>query len=206
MLFRSLFVLQAERHGWSRKDLLDPSVVYQLALRAGVSYQATCFALSRHSLITQSALDGLLDVDLKKVKKQLLSDYDLGEWYPDVWLLTESDQGTVIEGDCRDAFILRLRESSGAGYLWNIDELKAAGFLLFRDERLNLGGDDCLGGPVQRELGARPGDSRLGHIDLKQTRPWQKNAIPIGRLSFTFDLRGKESGRPRAERRSLAAA
>jgi predicted secreted protein len=110
----------------------------------------------------------------------------------------------MIEGDSRDAFVVRLKENSGAGYLWNIDELKKAGFLLFRDDRLIPSGEDDVGGEVERVVGARPGENQVGHIDLQQIRPWQ-TGVPLSRLSFTFDLRGKESGRPRAERRLVAA-
>ncbi len=206
LLPRWLFVAQAARHKWRRKDLLNPVVIYQLSLRAGASYQATCVALYRHQLIERKVFEHLFVAEVKAIKRQILADYELDDWYPDVWLLTEADEGLVIEGDIRDAFVLRLNENSGAGYLWNIDALKAAGFLLFRDQRLTLGGNDHLGGPVERVVGARPGNSHYGQVALKQMRPWQTNAAPISRFSFTFDLRGKESGRPRVERHSLAAA
>jgi predicted secreted protein len=206
LLPRWLFVAQAARHKWGRKDLLNPVVIYQLSLRAGVSYQATCIALYRHQLIDRKAFEQLFVAEVKAIKRQILANYELDDWYPDVWLLTETDEGSVIEGDVRDAFVLRLNENSCAGYLWNIDGLKEAGFLLFRDQRLTLGGEDNLGGPVERVVGARPGNSQYGQVALKQIRPWQKNAAPISRFSFTFDLRGKESGRPRVERHSLVAA
>ncbi len=205
LLPKWLFVSQAARHKWGRKDLLNPVVIYQLSLRAGASYQATCVALYRHQLIERTIFDKLFAIEVKAIKREILAGYELDNWYPDVWLLTEADEGSVIEGDSRDAFVLRLNENSGAGYLWNIDDLKQAGFLLFRDQRVTVGRDDSLGGPVERLLGARPGETRYGQVALKQTRPWQKDATPIGQFSFTFDLRGKESGRPRVERHLLAA-
>jgi len=206
LLPKWLFALQAERHGWSRKDLVDPVIVYQMGLRAGASYRATCMALARHNLVAENTLTSLLQVELKTLKRQLLAGYELENWHPDVWLLTEADEGTVIEGDSSDAFIMRLREHSGSGYLWDIGDLRAGGFVVFRDQRNDNGSELEMGGAGERELGARPGDSRLGRIDLRQVRPWQENGEPISRLSFTFDLRGKERGRPRAERRSLVAA
>ncbi len=206
LLPKWLFVAKAARHKWTRKDMLDPFVVYQLALRVGASYQGTCMALHRHDLIDQSGLTRLMAVELKAIKKHLLAGYELENWYPDVWLLTEADEGASIEGDGRDAFILKLKEKTGSGYLWNIDDLNSAGFVLFQDQRLPLGKEGEIGGPMQRVVGARPGASRFGRISLTQGRPWQKAVRPLDRLSFTFDLRGKESGRPRAERRSWAAA
>ncbi|MGA2593531.1 MAG: ImmA/IrrE family metallo-endopeptidase [Bryobacteraceae bacterium] len=205
LLPRWLLISQAARHGWTRRNLAAPAVVYQLALRAGASYQATCLALFRNGLIDETTYGKLRSVEVKQLKRGLLDGHQLENWYPDVWVLTEADEGSMIEGDPNDAFVVRLKENSGAGYLWNIDDLKNAGFLLFRDDRLIPSAEDDVGGEVERVLGARPGESRVGHIDLQQTRPWQTSGTPLSRLSFTFDLRGKESGRPRAERRMVAA-
>lgn len=199
-----LLISQAARHHWTRKDLATPHVIYQLSLRAGASYQATCLALLRHSLIQQSTFQAVRDVEVKSIKRELLEGHQLENWYPDVWLLTESDEGSTIEGDSRDAFVVRVKENSGAGYLWDLDDLKNAGFLLFRDERLIPSATEDIGGEVERIVGARAGESRVGHISLLQTRPWESEE-PLSRLSFAFDLRGKESGRPRAERRLVAA-
>src|SRR3984885_8382545 len=205
LLPKWLLISQAARHHWTRRNLTSPAIVYQLSLRAGASYQATCLALFRNALINEADYGMLRQIEVKQLKRDLLDGYELENWYPDVWVLTEADEGSMIEGDSRDAFVVRLKENSGAGYLWNIDDLKNAGFLLFRDDRLLPSADDDVGGEVERVLGARPGESRVGHIDLQQTRPWQTSGAPFSRLSFAFDLRGKESGRPRAERRLVAA-
>jgi Zn-dependent peptidase ImmA (M78 family)/predicted secreted protein len=204
LLPKWLLISQTARHQWTRRDLSRPVVVYQVSLRVGASYQATCLALLRHGLIDDGTFGALRNVEVKSLKRELLDGYQLENWYPDVWVLTESDEGSTIEGDARDAFVVRLKENSGAGYLWNVDDLKHAGFLLFRDDRLIPSAEDDVGGEVERVLGARPGESRVGRIDLQQTRPWQA-VEPLSRLSFTFDLRGKETGRPRAERRLAAA-
>lgn len=204
LLPRWLLISHAERHSWTRRDFRDPQVVYQLSLRSGASYQATSLALLRNNLIDNSTFGALRAVEVKQLKQSLLDGYQLENWYPDVWELTEADEGTLIEGDSRDAFVVRLKENSGAGYLWDIEDLKSAGFVLFRDERAIPSADQDIGGAVERVVGARPGDSRVGRIQLEQTRPWEPE-VPLSRFSFTFDLRGKESGRPRAERRMVAA-
>jgi Zn-dependent peptidase ImmA (M78 family) len=196
-----LLISQAARHKWTRKDLSSPSVVYQLSLRAGASFQATALALLRHNLIAQTAFDALRQTEVKRLKQQLLDGHSLENWYPDVWSLTEADEGSMIEGDSHDAFVLRLKENSGAGYLWNVEDLKNAGFLLFRRRSPHPRRRRRYWGAVERVLSARPGENRVGRITLQQTRPWQPSGTPISRLSFAFDLRGKESGRPRAERR-----
>jgi Zn-dependent peptidase ImmA (M78 family) len=205
LLPKWLLISHAARHHWTKRDFTAPAVVYQLSLRAGASYQATSLALLRHSFIDNSTFAVLANVEVKRLKQEILEGHQLENWYPDVWVLTEADQGSIIEGDSRDAFVLRLRESSGAGYLWNIDDLKNAGFLLFRDERIISPVEDAVGGDVERIVAARPGESRVGHVSLQHSRPWQATEAPLGTLSFSFDLRGKESGRPRAERRLVAA-
>ena len=205
LLPKWLLILQCGRHRWTRRALSRADVVYQLSLRTGTSYQATCLALLRHKLIDETQFGGLRQIEVKQLKQDLLGGYQLENWYPDVWILTEADEESMIEGDSRDAFVLRLRENSGAGYLWNIDDLKNAGFLLFRDERLIPDAEDDVGGEVERVVGARPGHSGVGHIDLTQTHPWQISGSALNHFSFTFDLRGKESGRPRAERPLVAA-
>ena len=205
LLPKWLLILQCERHHWTRRDLSRPDIVYQLSLRTGTSYQATCLALLRHDLIDETLFGRLRQIKVKQLKQDLLDGYQLENWYPDVWILTEADEETVIEGDSRDAFILRLRENSGAGYLWNIDDLKNAGFQLFRDDRLIPDAEDDVGGEVERVVGAQLGQSGFGHIDLTQARPWQTSVSALKHFSFTFDLRGKETGRSRAERRLVAA-
>jgi predicted secreted protein len=65
-------------------------------------------ALLRHNLIGQQAFDALRDTEVNRLKQQLLEGHSLENWYPDVWVLTEADEGSMIEGDSRDAFVLRL--------------------------------------------------------------------------------------------------
>src|ERR1700733_1717919 len=126
LLPKWLLISQAARHHWTRRDLSRPVVVYQVSLRVGASYQATCLALFRHGLIDDGTFGTLRNVEVKSLKRELLDGYELENWYPDVWVLTESDEGSTIEGDARDAFVVRLRENSGAGYLWNVEDLKNA--------------------------------------------------------------------------------
>ena len=92
-----------------------------------------------------------------------------------MWLLTEADEEVRSRVTARDAFVIKLKEHTGSGYLWNIDDLNAAGFLVFQDQRLPLKAERSVGGPVQRVLGARPGTSRFGRIALTQTQALAKD-------------------------------
>ena len=51
MMPRWLIYWHAERQGWKADDFRRPNVVYQLSLRIGASYEATCWTLARHRLV-----------------------------------------------------------------------------------------------------------------------------------------------------------
>ena len=71
----------------------------------------------------------------KTIKRALLDGYEPPDWRADVWLLSDHDEGVLIEGGRNDLFVVRLRENSGAGYLWDFEELKTAGFALVADDQ-----------------------------------------------------------------------
>jgi hypothetical protein len=119
--------------------------------------------------------------------------------------LTERDAGTCIDGSRNDLFVFRLEEHSGGGYLWNIDQLKATGFGIVRDE-LEATDGEGVGGPVIRWVTAAPPDTHRGCMSLDERRPWDPEP-PLSSLNVDFDLTGPEvEGLSRAERRSLLEA
>lgn len=203
-----LVALHKKQQGWMRTNIPDPRVVYQASLRFGASYTATVFALEQHKAITADDRARLLDVEPKRIKQDLLpAGTRPPSWRGDVWLLTERDEGRVIEGSREDLFVLRLRENSGAGYLWNFDELARAGFAVLRDERERPG--DEIGGPVLRTVTALApeGDPpSRGELQLVERRPWQPRA-PLSEYHLRYDLRGPERrGMWEPERRRLLEA
>ena len=112
-----LIELHARRNGWSRRDLTQPQIAYQLALRLGVSYEALCRTMFRYSLITSAELGPLVRVQPSKVKKTILGGYKLPDWHPDVWVITQSDKGKRILASPGDVLVFHLREKSGAGMM-----------------------------------------------------------------------------------------
>lgn len=195
----------AARQGWRVGDFKRPNCVYQLALRLGASYEATCWTLVRHKLISESLARGLLETQPRELKAALLGDYQPENYRGDVWLLTERDADTRIEGSRNDLFVLNLKEHSGGGYLWNIDQLKASGFAIVRDGLEAIDGDG-IGGPVNRRVTAAPSDAGRGSLRLDERRPWEEGP-PLTRLRLDFDLTGpEEEGLSRAERRRLLEA
>jgi predicted secreted protein len=172
----------------------------------GASYEATCIALHRHHSIDDRIFSTLRSVQPKRIKQNLLIDYEPEHWHRDIWVLTERDEGAVIEGQPEDLFLFQLNEKSGAGYLWDISQLQERGFAIVRDTR-NLGADtQAVGGSVQRLIAAQSEHAREGEVVLTLNRPWQKADASTQRLHLKYDLRGKEEGLPRAVRKQAYAA
>lgn len=199
-----LLETHAALQGWNRESMKNPRLVYQLSLRIGASYEATCRALSRYGIIDPATMDRLIAVERKQIKESLLEGYRPVNWRPDVWVLTERDEGTEIEGGPNDVFVVRLRENSSAGYLWNIDELDASGFAVVCDSREIPDFNQDVGGVVERKITACSDHQAAGRIELVHARPWLPTSA-MGRLSFLYDLFGKEDGLPRLERRRIEA-
>ena len=203
-----LIAAHCKRQHWTPAMLADPEVVYQLSLRVGASYEATCRALMRPGVeaIDRSAVDKLLAVQPRAIKKALLGEYSPPDWARDVWLLTECDQGTRIEGSSSDLFVFKLMEHSGSGYVWNFDEFDQAGIAVVRDAREGPAGD-TVGGHVTRSVLGRPERPSRGRLTLTERRPWVMDGPPIGSLSVNYALSSPETqGLSQAERRFLAEA
>ena len=205
MMPRWLFFAHASRQGWTARDFVRPDRVYQLSLRLGASYAATCYTLARHRLITSGHVDALLETKPRELKAELLDPYRPDDYRGDDWLLTERDAGTRIDGSRNDIFVLRLKEHSGGGYLWDIDQLKDSGFAIVGDE-LSEPPEDSVGDNVLRRVTAAPPDDFRGLIELAEFRPWDPDAL-LTKLDVEMDLTGpEEEGLSRAERRSLLEA
>lgn len=205
MMPRWLIQWHAARQGWTVDDFRRPNRVYQLALRLGASYEATCWTLVRHRMISAMLARELQQTQPREMKIALLADYRPRDYRGDVWLLTERDAGTRIDGSRNDLFVLRLKEHSGGGYLWNIEQLAASGFAIVRDATEDVDGDG-IGGPVIRLVTAAPEEGGRGSLQLDERRPWEPDP-PLSRLQLDFDLTGpEEEGLSRAERRRLLEA
>jgi Zn-dependent peptidase ImmA (M78 family)/predicted secreted protein len=195
----------AERQKWNWQDLSYPVPAYQLSLRLGVSYEACIRVLRRNGLIDQSVLSRLLAIQPKSIKQRILADHQIPNWYPNVWVLTEKDAGARISGEPNDVFVVKLKENSGAGYLWNLDQVRQAGFLIVGDERKPMDEGLEIGGAVDRVLTARSMEPCVGQIAAVESRPWSPSEQTM-QFSFSYDLRGKEHGLPRAVSELYAAA
>jgi hypothetical protein len=200
-----LITLHAERQQWNSRALADPICVYQLALRMGVSYEAICRTLLGHKYLDTRGFAALHAIQPREIKQKILKEKPGKSWHPNVWLLTERGEGSIINGEPSDIFVVRLKEMSGAGYLWNLDQVQAEGFAIVADETKLPGPDDLIGGAVERVLTAQAEVPRSGTISAEQTRPWAPSD-PLSTFSFSYDFRGKEHGLARVTRGVQLAA
>lgn len=203
-----LFATHFERQAWGPQMMVDPTVVYQLSLRIGASYEATCRSLMRPGVevIGLSEVTGLLRTRPQDIKKTLLGNYRPPDWWGDVWVLTEKDEGTVIEGSKSDLFVLKLTEHSNAGYLWDFEQFNKTGFAIVKDERTkskNMG----IGGSVERSITTRSAQRQHGELTLVEQRPWMRAIDPLEHFRIRYDLTGPEQGGwSQAERRQYMVA
>jgi hypothetical protein len=95
-----LVELMLERVGVERPR--TPRDVYQLALRLGTSYQATCYHLPSVQLLKSASAHTWAQMTLRTIKEELTSLPRPGGWRQDVWAIREGDEGqtlTVRRGD-----------------------------------------------------------------------------------------------------------
>jgi Zn-dependent peptidase ImmA (M78 family) len=191
--------------GWLARDLATPLNVYQLSLRLGTSYEATTWTLQRLNLISASVGQTLRETQPRAIKVELLREYRPSDYRGDVWLLTERDGEMRIDGSRNDHFVLRLHENGGGGYLWNIDQLKASGFAVIRDDTEAVD-HEGVGNPTTRSVTGTLEQAQRGELSLSESRPWQPSA-PITELKLNYDFTGpEEEGLSRAERRQILEA
>lgn len=173
-----LITAQMETQGWGVHHFSSPEVVYQASLRFGTSYAGAVYGLEREKVIGRDLRRQLLDVQPKALKAALLDDQPLpNPRRSDVWLLTERDEGAVIEAGRDDLFLLRLNEATGAGYVWTFDELQAAGFVILKDGREPVP-EGQLGAPTIRRVLAQAKRATANTLRLKECRPWDPEDDP----------------------------
>jgi Zn-dependent peptidase ImmA (M78 family) len=202
---RWLVAWHCERHGWTGNTLKSPEVMYQLSLRIGISYEAACWTMAHQRLIQPATARSLAAVEPKTIKARLLGNYQPEDFWGDVWVLSEVDEGARISGSRTDLFVLRLPEHSGGGYLWNFEQFKETGFAIVADER-ETPDSTSLGNHVIRKVTAQSKDRQIGELVLTERRPWQATSS-IKTFLLHYDLTGpEEQGLSKLERQQLIEA
>lgn len=205
LLPRWLYIYHARRHQWDAAALNAPATVYQLSLRLGASYDATCWGLRGHRILQPQVVNRLREIEPKQLKLATLAGRAtlLNPW-GNVWVITPADNGLTFEGDPGDLIIFRFPERPSAGYVWDEESLKHQGFELLGDQRETRDGEEC-GGEETRLLITRVSEPRHYQVSLSERRPWDPEDS-VGKLSVAFHMFGKEEGLPRLARRTIGAA
>jgi predicted secreted protein len=185
-----------KQQGWTRENLTDPIVIYQLALRMGSGYSATCYALGECKGIDTSTCERLLKVKPKAIKQALAKPYEPETWYGDVWLITERDNGMVLEGSRSDLVVLRFQEHPSSGYIWQFGDLADAGLVIREDSRAASSSKQHIDGAVFRTVIAEAQNGASGHVHLREVRAWQSEGEPLQLLELDVNLT-YPSGSPR---------
>ncbi len=191
LLPRWLLDWHCEHQEWTDARLRDPGLVYQLALRAGTSYEATVWTLHRYDVFDRATARDMANLELKKLKQKVLRDYAPENFREvDVWLVTERDASLRLHGGPRDLFVVRLPEHSGAGYLWQVESIDGDALAVVADGRENPDGES-VGGPTTRLITAAARDRRAGELRLAERRPWQPTK-PLNIFAVQYNLTGAE--------------
>lgn len=202
LLPRWLIAAHLRRQKWGRAQLLQPDFAYQLSLRLGASYSATCWGLLSQKFLRRPEINQLLAVEPKAAKQRALPDIEPEDWHRDVLVVSEKDRGTQILGSPKDLVVVALEEHVAGGYTWDADGVSRAGMTLERDGRITAA-ENLIGGSVRRRLVMHGEGSR--HLHLEERRAW--DASYPARKTFDIDLVliGQEPGGiPRFGRRLAA--
>jgi Zn-dependent peptidase ImmA (M78 family) len=189
MLPRWLLVSHAKRRGWGPQDLRKPETVYQLSLRLGMSYEATCHSLAGHNMLQASETNALLSVAPKACKQHVLRNISPESWHLDVWDLSVADGGSRIVGGPQDVVVITLEEHVASGYTWDLSAAERNGFSILQDDRLNRQ-NAGLGAIVDRRV-VMSGPAN-GFLEFLEKRGWSDDP-PLNSIRFDLSLHGKES-------------
>lgn len=183
---RKLIVKVMQRKQWSKAALFRPDVLYQLALRMGVSYEAAAWSLSRHKVMSPAQVQQMLRTTPAMIKKALLGDR-LVNARREVWLLDNDDRTSILEPRPDDQLVVRLPSRASSGYLWeadSVDELTSQGFQLKPltvPSKPSVGNPPVFGGPGTMDYlltDGRASDAVLVDVQLSERAPWDASSPP----------------------------
>lgn len=196
---RRLVSQVARRRNWHAHDFRNPDIVYQLSLRLGLSFQATCWALARNRLLAdESARIIANETEVNEIKVALISPYKLQDSWADVWVVTQADVGSLMECGPNDVFAVDVKDHSSAGYLWDLEE-SAEVFEVVLEKR---GIAESYGAEPSRVLLLRGKDAGSHRLVLQHKRPWSGELAAS--VEFSVTNLGKEvEGLPRYVKQAL---
>jgi hypothetical protein len=195
LLPRWLYRHHIQTQGWTVSGhLRNPDIVYQLSLRMGASYEATCWGLVGHQILPRGEADALRKVSVATLKARMGEKHRPDNAWADVWRVTDRDDGRTIIGNPDDLIRVELDEDSGSGFQWNADALRHAGYEVLLDTSKFDRDPAVYGAPAKRILIARPGGQRKSALTLRESQPWRKLEPDDPTFSIALELEGAEQG------------
>ena len=198
---KQLVLASAKRHGWNKQKLRQPSNIYQLSLRLGISYQATCWALVTSRILTNAEARRLQDRPVKEQKRSLADQDLITNPWADVWALTSADADTFLEAGPNDLFAVHVRDHASAGYLWQLVDTGSSAEVVGERE---TNSDHAYGEHSPRVIYIRFSNPGTHHLVFEHIRPWSR--ATLSRIEIDIDGYGKELGglSRRTKHRALA--
>ncbi|PHP86348.1 hypothetical protein CFB52_017330 [Burkholderia sp. AU18528] len=217
---RWLVIAVMRMKGWSKEHLNDPTIVYQLSLRLGMSFEAMAWSLVRLGVLSTLSATRTLGQKPKTLKLAALNIDDVSEKVPgDVWILDKTDKDRIIEPASTDRFVVDLPNHAAAGHLWTIDELRCEGFTLepfVQDARMVSDREDRvirvggLGAGTTMRYALTPtidlsSNSTIDHnrrstISVHEITPWSRKPEIQDSLAFSAEFDDVNDGLSRPER------
>ena len=195
LLPRWLYRHHIQSQSWTvHGHLRNPDIIYQLSLRMGASYEATCWGLLSHQILPRGDVDALRKVSVARLKSRLGGQFKPGNSWADVWRLTDKDDGARIVGNPDDLLRIELEEAAGSGHQWQVEALREAGYLVLSDESVFSRDPLLYGAAAVRTLIARPPTGGISAVTMRETQPWGDTAANDPTFSIGLTLHGPETG------------
>ncbi|MEP1930127.1 MAG: ImmA/IrrE family metallo-endopeptidase, partial [Roseibium sp.] len=167
MLPRWLYKHHVRQQAWTvQKHLQNPDIVYQLSLRMGASYEATCWGLLSHDVLKRAEVETLLNTKVADIKRSTGESFRPANSWANTWRISSRDDGATLTADQNDLLRIELNETAGSGYQWSLSDLEDAGFEILSDQNEISRDPVKYGGAVQRTLIARPPERATAELEL----------------------------------------
>lgn len=206
---RPLLSTLCKRKNWDRKSIQQPTVLYQMALRLGISYTALAWSLRRHGILDTRTVRRLLKTQPADIKRSLMGN-KLQDATKDVWLLDEHDRNSILEPRVDDYMLVRLKSHASAGYLWltdSIDQVAEEDFKLAPiassasdHDSLKFGSDATMDYLIS---GGRRAAESITPLYLCERKPWLPHQEPHATFSTKAHFESLEVGLTREAKIAL---
>ncbi len=195
LLPRWLYKHHIRQQEWTvNRHLVNPDIVYQLSLRMGASYEATCWGLVNHRILRRSQVETLLETKVASIKQRAGEGFRATSSWANSWRVSSKDNGSILLGGCDDLFCINLDDFSGEGSCWCVDDLKDTGFTVVSDKKVGPDGSAFSGIDSRRVLVARAPERKRAKIRLSEVQGYHHFTSRSGPLEIFIDLSGKETG------------